>query len=275
MTIILPKNNANLKKDIIRGLEDAQINTVQSGDVFYINIVITEEDKIKRLSDNMSEKILELYEKSFIQSFIYDNYDFFTPDERKKIVKNVFVHMNDSTEFLKENRKKIIYNKVYSCLHHYDEFVLEGFLRFRLKDYSQQLLDVINQTVDEFIVDKEYNEFIGLLKYFVKLQEPQLNEINIIVDGKGCYTLRDNNNSLVHYANITGMLEEVQNRDLTPDDLLVSTLITLSPQKIVLHGSDNIKNKELFETIKNVFEERFIICMGCKICSAIKASCER
>ena len=274
MAITLPKSNANLKDDIIRGCEDAQINTAVSGDVFYINIIITDENKINQLSDNLSEKILELYEKNFIKSFIHDNYDFFTPDERKKIVNNVFLHMNDSSAFLKENRKKIIYNKVYACLIQYDEFVLDGFLRFRLKDYSKQLLDVINQTVDEFIVDKEYHEFIGLLKYFVTLQEPQLEEIHIIVDCKGSYTLRDNDNNLINSADINGMLEEAQSRDLTPDDLLVSTLITLSPMKIILHGSENIKNRELFETIKNVFEDRFIICMGCKICSAVKHNSE-
>ncbi len=37
------------------------------------------------------------------------------------------------------------------------------------------------------MVEKEYNEFIKLLKYFVDVQENKIDEVNIIIDKLGNY----------------------------------------------------------------------------------------
>lgn len=35
------------------------------------------------------------------------------------------------------------------------------------------------------MVDKEYNEFIKLLKYFVEIEESKLDKLNILIDPTG------------------------------------------------------------------------------------------
>jgi hypothetical protein len=51
------------------------------------------------------------------------------------------------------------------------------------------------------------------------------------------------------------------------DDLIISALITLSPNRIVIHCENNCNNKELIETIKNVFEHRVSFCNSCEFCN--------
>jgi hypothetical protein len=64
-------------------------------------------------------------------------------------------------------------------------------------------------------------------------------------------------------------INEIPDGELNFDDLLVSTLITLAPKLITIHCISSFKNKELLETIKNVFTNRVLICNGCNLCSQI------
>ena len=67
------------------------------------------------------------------------------------------------------------------------------------------------------------------------------------------YTVLDENNEDITEKCIAdfGGVEETPYENF--DDLLISVLITLAPEKIVIHNGENIKNRELFDTIKRVF----------------------
>ncbi len=106
------------------------------------------------------------------------------------------------------------------------------------------------------MVDKEYNEFIKLLKYFVEIEESKLDKLNILIDSTGKYTLKDSEgNDLTEevYIEISDV-KYVEN--ISIDDMLISWLITNVPKEINIYNIENCTNKELINTIKNVFEER-------------------
>ena len=69
-------------------------------------------------------------------------------------------------------------------------------------------------------------------------------------------------------------MNEITEGEINYDDLLVSSLITLAPRKVVIHSIGHFRNKELMETIKNVFYGRVIICQGCDVCSVRMAKSE-
>lgn len=56
------------------------------------------------------------------------------------------------------------------------------------------------------------------------------------------------------------------------DDMIISMLITNSPEKIIIHCGDNCRNLDLIDTIKKVFTNRVQMCDTCKICEKIKHS---
>ena len=48
------------------------------------------------------------------------------------------------------------------------------------------------------------------------------------------------------------LAREISDNDISYDDS-ISSLITIAPNKIVIHDSNKIKNTELLKTIENVF----------------------
>ena len=54
--------------------------------------------------------------------------------------------------------------------------------------------------------------------------------------------------------------------DINYDDLLISSLISLAPKKIIIHRISQFTNKELLNTIFNIFLDKVIICTECELC---------
>lgn len=106
------------------------------------------------------------------------------------------------------------------------------------------------------IAEQEYNEFIKLLRYFVDIQEPKFEEIHISPQSDGNYTLIDEAGCEIHREYFDELRNEIENSssEVNYDDMLISSLITMSPKKIIINNSESIKNKELLTTISKVFD---------------------
>ncbi|EET86548.1 sporulation protein YtxC, partial [Clostridium carboxidivorans P7] len=66
-----------------------------------------------------------------------------------------------------------------------------GFITFRMKELREDLEEIVDKVVERYMTEKEYNEFIKLLKYFVEIQESKIEEINIIIKSDGKYLIQD------------------------------------------------------------------------------------
>ena len=155
-----------------------------------------------------------------------------------------------------------------------NSIILDGFVNFRLKDYIRNLEEIVDKAVDDFLMDREYREFIRLLRYFVEIQEPKIDTVHVIVNYDNKYTLLDGSKREITNECIQEYVNEITEGEINYDDLLVSSLITFAPRKVVIHSMGHSRNKELMETIKNVFYGRVIICQGCELCSMRMAKSE-
>ena len=72
-------------------------------------------------------------------------------------------------------------HKLLEYLQENNVIILDGFLDFRLKKYIGRLENAVDNAIDEYLMEKEYNEFIKLLQYFVNLQESKRNLINLVI----------------------------------------------------------------------------------------------
>jgi putative sporulation protein YtxC len=147
-------------------------------------------------------------------------------------------------------------------------------VNFRIKEYSVELEDIVDKAVDAFLMEREYQEFIKLLRYFVDIQEPRLEAVHILPGFNNKYVLLDQLHNEITNDCIKEFLTEVPECDINYDDLLVSSLITLAPIRIYIHHANQIRNKELIETIKNVFLNKVILCSGCDLCKSVKINAE-
>lgn len=243
----------------------------------FLDIGINPKSKMESIkvdiANALSQFILEKYEKKFIIRIIHSNYCYFNSGERKEILKNALKNIID---FDKNNifnnlfltrRKNIIARKLLEYLDTSNIIILDGFITFRLQDYIKELEDVVDKAVDDYLMEKEYREFIRLLKYFVDIQEPKFDSVHVLTGYDNKYILLDQNKKEITNECIRDFINEVSEEEINYDDLLVSSLITLAPKKIYIHTIDRFKNKELIETIKNVFLGKVICCTGCELCA--------
>lgn len=262
------------------------INLVESdnGSMHFVKCIISDEDSRKYCLPEVREAfnvyaasllydvIVDSFEIDAVNKIIKENYYYFKPEEVeevkekcRKMLSGTEINSNDSY-VLYLNRKSRIMDKILDYINENVDIVLEGFLRFRLRDINSELEEIVDRVVEEYLIEKEYNEFIKLLKYFVDIQESAIDTVNIVIEESGVYSIYDSSNNEITRELQKDMLGEMIGGEVNNDDLLVSCLITVAPKEIIIHNLSNIKNKEIIETIKNVFCERVRICPGCHLC---------
>ncbi|SHK13111.1 putative sporulation protein YtxC [Paramaledivibacter caminithermalis] len=221
----------------------------------------------------ISNYIVDVLELKIIEKILKSNYYFLKPSEKTIIIeqlqKDIDNEIYDESVNIpyKVNRKAKIIYKLMDFLEDSNSLNIEGFVNFRLRNYLEDIYEVIDRVIEEYVMEKEYNEFIKLLKYFVDIQEPKIDLINIIVDKRGKYHFFDDKNRVLDDNYIRGLIDDLDDNNLNNDDLLISSLITIAPKKIIFHFANNVKNTEIIETIKNIFDKRVYICRNCKICN--------
>ncbi len=92
--------------------------------------------------------------------------------------------------------------------------------------------------------------------------------ITVLIIVTSCNDTDDNDKDM--YETFKNELSVTENIEANAEDIIISGLITFVPKKIIVHKIENSVSKEFFETIKNVFGERYNICRGCERC--IKSS---
>jgi len=97
--------------------------------------------------------------------------------------------------------------------------------------------------------------------------------LNVIVDKNGKFKLYDENSKPISSDFIDEIVNELKDGVISDEDALMSTLITIAPKKIFFHSINNMRDNEILETVKKVFNDKVEICYGCELCSKIK--CEK
>ncbi len=228
------------------------------------------------MANAFSDIIVYDMESKLIHKILTDHYYYFTPQEKQSILKHVDgvldseeIRYHDGITY-KISRKAKILHQIMDFLKENQTIHMDGFVRFRLKTYLYELEEGIDKAVEEFLMEKEYDEFIRLLRYFVDIQEAKIDTANVLISEDGKYVLYDHVNRMINSEYLDDLATEMADKDISYDDLLISSLITLAPKKIVIHFAGKVKNKEIIETIKNVFSNRVYICNGCQLCTLVQ-----
>ncbi len=226
------------------------------------------------IANALAETILQHWEGELINRELRIHHQQFTEQERGAILTKANKVLNDgmslSTPVYRSSRKTKIIQQLLDYLEINNKVILEGFITFRLKDYYSELQAAITLAVDEFLMEKEYSEFIKLLRYFVNIQEPKLETLHVLVKSSGSFRLYDSTYKLVNNDYLEGFVADLIDNEITYEDLLISALITLAPKFVVLHGAGNKQESETINTIQNVFGERISSCQGCSLCNVAR-----
>lgn len=121
--------------------------------------------------------------------------------------------------------------------------VLEGYVRFRMKDIQKAWELSVIRTTEELLIKNEYLELMSVLSAFVQLQPPRIKDVSVILNPDGSCTLTDDMDSRVDYEKCTG-------------DGVVSVLVGLAPERITVYDLSGGKSTMLAEILIRVFEDR-------------------
>jgi len=223
------------------------------------------------ISRIVTEAIVNNWEEKLIKKILKYNYFYLSEKEKDSICMTAQKLLKDENGllpggFYKLTRKNKIMREILEYLSSNDTIIIDGFVNFRLNSYIKELSDTIEKAIEVFITEREYNEFIKLLKYFVDIQECKVDVLHLIPTAEGKYLLLDGSKKKINGEIFEEIRADIAEGDINYDDLLISTLITISPRKIYMHNLDSFNNKELVKTITNVFNDRICICHGCDMC---------
>jgi len=239
------------------------------------------DEKIKEIiniyvSNILYKIVIENYRKKEMFEFLTDNYFFLKQSEILEVEDEVIKVLNCADVDEKEgsvyclNRITSIVDKIHECINEKQEINIDGFIAFRMRKLRKDSEEIIDKVIEMYMIEKEYNEFVRLLKYFVEIQECKIDEVNIIINEDNKYVVEDKNGKNLYKDFLKELTGDERDLEVNIEDILISGLITSSPESIVIHGGENCDNKEFLETIKNVFGDKVRYCNKCDECMQIK-----
>ncbi|MDQ0170804.1 putative sporulation protein YtxC [Paenibacillus tundrae] len=172
---------------------------------------------------------------------------------------------------LRDRRRSTLASGLKRDLEDVHFFHLDGIVNFRMKQYKQELHELVEYALDEFWMDRQYEEFMGLLKYFVFFQEAKVPLIHLVHKGKHEFQVYDAALKLLPVQKDEQVVVEMPGLELEMDieDMIVSTLISISPEKVMLHTST--VDMPIITTIRQIFEDKVQLCHHCPECEVLRA----
>ena len=253
------------KKDIIIGF----VESIE-GKTHIIKMICEEEsynEKIKEIinlyvSNILYRIVIDNYRAKEMFEFLTDNYFFLKQNEILEVEDEIVRELKCEEKTKNEdsiyclNRINSMIEKIRECISEKQELNIEGFITFRMRKLRADIEKIIDKIVERYMVEREYKEFVKLLKYFVEIQECKIEKINIIIEENNNYIVKNGEGKDLYYEFLRELTAEQGSLDLNMEDILISGLITSAPKNITIYGKENCTNKEFLDTIENVFGDR-------------------
>ena len=226
---------------------------------------------LDKISSILSLLVIDELEEDFLDSLLIQNYFYFDANERKDIINLAFDIMSYSQNF--NVKFKTIYSSFYEYLLNHRSLYLKGFTNFRLKNYFTILDEVITEAVNSYIIEKEYLEFISLLRLYINSQNSNCELVHIVYSSSNTILL-DENKQIIDISEDCLNTKYLSDISFSSNDYTLNSLLTLLPKEIYIHLIDNYID-EFINTLQAIFENRVHICTDCNICKIYKNSKER
>ena len=279
-SLCIKTNNSDLLKYLLNELKELEIADVCfSLHQFkhYKNIIIhyTGENEtlfLEKISSILSLLVIDELEENFINKIILEYYFYFDCNERKDILNLCFDIMSNDFSDIFDKKFKLLYNVFYNFLLDNKNLYLQGFTNFRLKSYFKVLDDIVAEAVNCFVVEKEYLEFVSLLKLYINSQGSSCNLVHLIyTSNEEESILLDENKEIINISHHNLNAKYLSDISFSANDYTLNTLLTLLPKEIYIHLIDDYID-DFINTLITIFENRVHLCTDCNICNLYRHS---
>lgn len=243
---------------------------VLSGENEHVSVVFTCGDN-KRMFDSyltaLADYIINQYELKLLNRLIRKNYEKAKPFHVREMLRHL-PELEQDTRLGRESRRRAVADGLRSYFEENSSASVEGLVTFRLREYQALLTHVADRLMDLYLAQKEYEEFVSLLRYFVNVQSGRPRLSHLIVHADGTYSVLNEDKKNITQDCLSDFVLPGELINNNFDDLLISILITLAPERLIVHNGQLIQNAELFKTIGKVFD-KIEYCAGCELCEKI------
>lgn len=275
-SVCIKTNNSNLLNYLLNELDYIEIEPIIiSSNKFknYKNIIIhyrgNEDDKfIHEISCILSCLVIDELEENILAKIILKNYFYLNSNERKHILEVCFDIFADDFNLYFDKKYNCLINDFQNYLNDNKSIVLMGFINFRIKDYLLILENIVDEAVNRFLIEKEYIEFVSLLKMYINSQTPNCEIVHLIYTNENSILL-DENKEIIKTPNEIFKAKYLSDISFSSNDYALNALLTLIPKKIYIHLIDNCID-EFIHTISLIFENKVELCTDCNICKIYK-----
>lgn len=276
MELLSLELNINENKEIINNIKiitnldesdiDIEISSVSDNN---LSILYSTTDKLnkKKYLEKIIGKITKLiteFIKHESKKYFEENYFYFDEGE--------FGQLQESIEDEIENDIKIqlvVKNKLKEILENSKTINLNGFIKFRLKFINLYVSQIVEKSIDSFLMKQEYLDFLNIINYISETESKENDLVNIMYN-KDKLQLYDSKMKKLNYISNVEISQELDGKVLIYDEFIVNVLLNISPKKIILHLTKvkgvNMEAKNTIDLIKRIFEGKVEICNGCKFC---------
>ena len=267
----IKNNNDKILDYLLTEINNMDLKSVyvsQNNFKFYKNVIVhytgnDEKKFVYELSNVLMNCIMKFYERNIVKRVVNCDFFYFEPKEKSIIYDNCYelLENSDSDEF------QIRKDKIFECLVDYISehkfFILDGFVNFRLFEYNSLIEECVDTAVNKYIIDKEYKEFIELLRGYIASQKNRTDVIHVIYSNNEPILMDEGQNILV-YDNRFEYPKYLSDITFSSKDYCLNALLNLLPKKIIVHLL--VDEDEFVETLKLIFQNRLMICRECSIC---------
>lgn len=236
--------------------------TAENTELFY--------DKISAI---LADTILHFYEYKLIRRILEYNYFYFNQNEKREIISIAQNFIEDDIITHEDNYFAVFY-ALSDYIKENKSIVLEGFVNFRLQGYMKNLDYIVDLSVNKFITDKEYLEFVNMLKLYVTLTPPKASLVHLIYFG-GDSILLSKDKKIIPLDDDTLSAKYLSDISFSSNDYALNALLNITPRKLIIHLADSVKTDEFINTLKLIFEGRFELCSSCELCKLYEMSCQK
>lgn len=220
-----------------------------------------------KISSLLSFFVIYEYEEDLFKDIIFKHYFYFSKIERNKILDVCFDIMLEENNYIKE-KFDFLFKSFKNYIKNNKSIVLTGFINFRLHDYYNVLEKIADEAVNSYIIEKEYFEFISLLRVYINSGNSQSNIVHLIYS-KNISVLLDEKKQIINMTDEKFNAKFLSDISFSKNDYTLNTLLTLLPKKIYIHLIDDYID-EFINTLKLIFEKRISYCHDCDICNIYK-----
>lgn len=209
----------------------------------------------KLFSEILTNCIINYYEIKIVKWLINYNYFYFNDIEKKHIL-NICSNMLLNNTSL-ENRKEKINNSISKYILNNKSMVLDGFVTFRMKDYIKIIDNLVDECVNNFLIEKEYSEFVDILKIYVASTPSKISIVHLVYIDNEAYLL-DNEKNIIPTDDDIFNAKYLSDITFSSNDYVLNTLLNLIPKKIIIH-SETEDFDDFLTTIKLIFNKKVVI----------------